>query len=72
MTSERMLERETELDQQLNEQRMEAIRSKVPAGGMGPEFCIECDRSIFIGRRSLGYQTCIECAQDADARDAGQ
>lgn len=63
MTSERMLERETELDSKLVEQRMEEIRSKVPAASMGPAICVQCDSSIALGRRRLGYEICIGCAE---------
>lgn len=69
MTSERMLEREAELDSKLVEQRMEEIRSRVPAASMGPKECVLCDRDIHVGRRRLGYEICIGCAEIEESKN---
>lgn len=69
MTSERMLEREAELDSKLVEQRMEAIRSRVPGASMGPDACTRCGGAIAVGRRRLGYEICIGCAEIEDSQN---
>lgn len=32
------------------------------------EFCQECGDTILEGRRKMGYQLCITCAEDAERR----
>lgn len=67
MSSERQLERESELLEQLKQATLDQIKKQVPQG-IGPRYC-ECGEEIPEGRRWGGYQNCIECAFDQERLD---
>lgn len=37
-------------------------------GRPGPKACKECGEEIPLGRRKLGFQLCIECAEETERR----
>lgn len=45
--------------------------SKMQQNGVpkaGAKFCVECDEKIPDARRKLGFQLCIECAEESERR----
>lgn len=62
MSEEKQLEREDELQQQIQSARIAAIASRVPTG-IGEQYCLECDGEIPLARRQLGFSTCVFCAE---------
>lgn len=70
MSLERMLERETELNDSLTEKRIADIRGSVPAQKEGPENCPECGDKIPAKRRQAGYGECVFCVESRE-RSAG-
>lgn len=47
------------------ERRIAAARRNVPHQD-GPEHCEECDETIPLPRRQLGYALCVPCAAAAE------
>ncbi|MDX1902266.1 MAG: TraR/DksA family transcriptional regulator [Gammaproteobacteria bacterium] len=37
---------------------------------MGPELCVECEESIPLVRRKLGFDLCVPCAEEVERRQA--
>lgn len=67
MSEERMLENTEAHLEALKDSRISAVRAKVPAkGSRGPVDCIKCGDEIQPGRRYLGYDICIHCAELRD------
>lgn len=62
MSEERQLELRTAQIEELTENRVKAIRSKVPTG-IGPAHCVECGDPIPDARRWGGYDHCVSCAE---------
>lgn len=46
----------------------EANREKPPEPGVRAVWCVECDGVIPAGRRALGYETCVDCAEARERR----
>ena len=68
-TSERMLELGETRYEQMKEDRITGIRSKLPeAGKLGPEDCEECGGEIPMKRREHGFDLCVACAQVREVR----
>lgn len=60
MSSERLIERDAELADQLHNARIAAIRAKVPTGPGSP-FCVDCGNDIPSKRMQAGHTLCVPC-----------
>lgn len=60
MSSERLIEREAELADQLHSARIEAIRAQVPTG-LGTPFCVDCSNDMPVKRMQAGHTLCVPC-----------
>lgn len=62
------IERAEHHQQFLLQQRIDQQRKRVPKG-LGVDVC-ECGNNIPVGRKDLGYDTCIQCARTQERKDA--
>lgn len=63
-TNERQLELAEEHQTRLLQEEVKKRQASLPSpGGLGPQECVRCFDLIPIGRRKLGYNICIECAE---------
>lgn len=65
------VERATEEAQRLHQSALDAARGRVPdPSHPGPRLCPDCEgNEIPQRRRELGYQDCVECAQEKERRN---
>jgi len=56
------------MDNQLARE-VEKVRSHIK-NHIGPQCCIECDSEIPMGRRQLGFERCIHCAEELERHGA--
>ncbi len=69
MANDYEIERAEAHQDRLVQDRIQKQRSNVPVQVQGEQFC-ECGTEIPIKRRDLGFNTCIECAQEKARTDA--
>lgn len=60
MSSERLIERESELADQLHSARIAAIRAQIPQG-IGSAFCMDCGNDMPVIRMQAGHTLCVPC-----------
>lgn len=69
MTSERLIEREAELADQLHNARIASIRAKVPTGPGSP-FCVDCGNDMPTQRMQAGHTLCVPCKTTIELDEA--
>lgn len=68
MSEEKQLEREDELQQQIQNARIAQIAARVPTG-LGEQNCHSCDEEIPLARRQLGFSNCVFCAEARESHN---
>lgn len=68
MADERLIESASEFLEEQTEARIAAIASAVPRGRIGAAECQECGEPIPDARRWGGYNRCVECVSEDEAR----